>query len=189
MQAPGITRHRRPFLAPLWATLAGVVLLAVLLAALAWVFYRGDLTTVVFLVRPAEKDPGTIEDAPLAPEGEARAQRLAQMFGGVGGPGGIDVIYESDDRRAEQTAAPLAERLHRAPVVFAGGDAEAVAARALREHAGGTVLIVATGAALPQMIHELTGATAPAPAADESELIYLVSVPRYGRAHLVRFRL
>jgi broad specificity phosphatase PhoE len=185
MQAPGITRHRRPFLAPLWAILAGVVVLA----ALAWTFYRSDLTTVVFIVRPAESDPGTIDDAPLAPEGEARALRLAQMFGGASGPGRIDVIYESNDRRAEQTAAPLAERLHRAPVVFAGGDAEAVAARALREHPGGTLLIVATGAALPRMIHELTGAMAPAPAADESELIYLVSVPRYGRAHLVRFRM
>ena len=71
----------------------------------------------MFLVGPVEKDPGTIDDPPISPEGEARAQRLAQMFGG-GGSGRIDAIYVSDDRRAQQTAAPLAERLHLTPVVF-----------------------------------------------------------------------
>jgi broad specificity phosphatase PhoE len=185
MHAPGITRHRRPFLAPLWAILLG----AVVLAGIAWALYRSDLTTIVFLVRPAEKDPGTIADPPLAPEGEARASRLAQMFGGGSGPGRIDVIYETTDRRAEQTAAPLAERLHRAPEVFAADDAAAVAARAVREHPGGTLLVVATGAALPQMIRELTGAAAPLAAADESDQIYLVTIPRYGRARLVRLRM
>jgi len=185
MGPPGITRHRRPFLAPLWVTLLGVLLVA----AIAWVFYRGGATTVVVLVRPVEKDPGAIDDPPLSPEGEARAQRLAQMFGGSGGGGRIDLIYESDERRAQQTAAPLAERLHRAPVVFSSSGAQAAAARALREHPGGTVLVVATGPVLAQMVRELSGVAAPAAAADESDLIYIISVPRYGRAHLVRLRL
>lgn len=186
MEAPGITRHRRPFLAPLWVTLLGVLLLG----GVGWTFYSiysSGTTTVVFLVGPVEKDPGTIDDAPLSPEGEARAQRLAQMFGGSGS-GRIDVIYESDDRRAQQTAAPLAERLHRAPVVFSRADAPAMAARALREHAGGTLLVVATGPVLPLLIHELTGAAVPPAAPDEPHFIYVVSVPHFGRAHLVRFR-
>jgi broad specificity phosphatase PhoE len=183
MEAPGITRHRRPFLAPLWVTLLGVLLLA----GIGWTFYRSGTTTVVFLVGPVEKDPGTIEDPPLSPEGEVRAQRLAQMFGGSGS-GRIDVIYESDDRRAQQTAAPLVERLHCAPVVFSGADTPALAARALREHAGGTLLVVATGPVLPLLIHELTGAAVPPAAPDEADLMYVVSVPHFGRAHLVRFR-
>ena len=184
MQAPGITRHRRPFLAPLWVSLLG----AVLLAAVAWTLYRSASTTVVFLVQAAEKEPGTINDPPLSPEGEARALRLAQMLGGSGADARIDAIYESDERRAEQTAAPLVERAHRAPVVFARTEAPAVAARALREHAGGTLVIVATGAVLVQMLRELTGAAAPLAAADETDVIYLVSVPRFGRTHLVRLR-
>ena len=114
MEPPGITRHRRPFLAPLWVTL--------LAAAgggrvVAWAFYRDASTTVVILVHPAEKTPGTIDDPPLSPEGEERAQRLAQMFAGPA-VGSIDAIYASDDRRAQQTAAPLAERLHRVPAVL-----------------------------------------------------------------------
>lgn len=182
MEPPGITRHRRPFLAPLWLTL----LAALALGCVAWAFYRGATTTLVLLVRPVEKDPGTIEDAPLSPEGEARAQRLAQMFADTAGRGGLDAIYESDDRRAQQTVAPLAQRLHRAPVVFGAGEARAAAARLLREHAGGTVLVVASGAVVPQMIQELEHASTPLP--DDPNLWYVVSVPSVGRARLARLR-
>jgi broad specificity phosphatase PhoE len=186
MEPPGITRHRRPFLAPLYLSL----LAAAVLFVLGWAFYNTATTTVVFLVRPVEKHVGTIDDPPISPEGEARAERLAHMFGEeVRGPGRLDGIYESADRRAEQTAAPLVERLHRAPVVFHAAEGRATAARGLREHAGGTILIIASGAALPQMVQELTGSPLADAAADDADVIYVVSVPRIGRAHLARFRL
>jgi broad specificity phosphatase PhoE len=186
MQPPGITRHRRPFLVPLYLSL----LAAAGLFTLGWAFYNTATTTVVFLVRPMEKNPGTIEDPPISPEGEARAARLAHMFGeGPRGAGRLDGIYESEDRRAEQTAAPLVERMHRSPVVFRAAEARATAARALREHAGGTILIIASGAALPQMVQELAGAPLADAAADDTDVVYVVSVPSIGRAHLARFRL
>ena len=186
MEPPGITRHRRPFLAPLYLGL----LAAAVVFALGWAFYNTATTTVVFLVHPAEKNVGAIDDPPISPEGEARAERLAHMFGeDVRGAGRLDGIYESADRRAGQTAAPLVERMHRAPVVFRAPEARATAARALREHAGGTILIVASGAALPQMVQELTGRPPADAAADDADVIYVVSVPSIGRAHLARFRL
>jgi len=74
-------------------------------------------------------------------------------------------------------------------VVFRASEARATAARALHEHGGGTVLIVASGAALPQMVQELAGVALASTAADDADLVYLVSVPRIGRAHLARFRL
>jgi phosphohistidine phosphatase SixA len=185
MEPPGITRHRRPFLAPLYLSL----LAAAVFFALGWVFYNGATTTVVFLVRPVEKNPGTIDDPPISPEGEARAERLAHMFGEVRGTGRLDGIYESGDRRAEQTAAPLVERMHRSPVVFRAGEARATAARALHEHAGGTILIIASGAALSQMVQELSGSPLADAAGDDADVVYVVSVPRIGRAHLTRFRL
>ena len=124
MEPPVITRHRRPFLAPLYLG----VLAAVVFFAIGWAFYDTATTTVVFLVRPVEKNPGTIDDPPVSPEGEARAERVAHMFGDeIRGPGRLDGIYESEDRRAEQTAAPLIERMHRAPVVF-GATGRAAAA-------------------------------------------------------------
>jgi broad specificity phosphatase PhoE len=185
MEPPGITRHRRPFLAPLYLS----VLVAGVLFAVGWVFYSRATTTVVFLVHPAEKAPGSIDDPPLSAEGEARAQRLAQMFGAEASAAGhLDGVYESDDRRAQQTAAPLIERWHRAPVIFKSAAARKAAARALHEHAGGTVLVIVSGSALAEMVQELTGIPL-APAADEVEFVYVASVPSIGRAHLARFRL
>jgi len=186
MDPPGITRRRRPFLAPLYLSL----LAAAAFFALGWAFYNSATTTVIFLVRPVEKNPGTIDDPPISPEGEARAARLAHMFGeDPRGPGRLDGIYESEDRRAQQTAAPLVERMHRSPVVFRAAEARATAARALREHAGGTILIIATGAALPKMVQELAGTPLADAAADDPDVVYVVSVPSIGRAHLTRFRL
>jgi broad specificity phosphatase PhoE len=184
MEPPAITRHRRPFLAPLWL----ILLAAVAVAGVAWAFYLSATTTVVFLVRPVEKDPGTIDDPPVSPEGEERAQRLARMFGRTAGAGGIDAIYESDERRAQQTAAPLTQQSHRAPVVFKAAEARSVAGRALHEHRGGAVLIIASGAALSQIGQELTGADLPPASPDEPDLIYVISVPSVGHANVVRFR-
>ena len=185
MDPPAITRHRRPFLAPLWLTLLAIVVVG----AGAVTFYRSATTTVVLLVRPVEKQPGSIDDPPLSPEGEQRAQRLAQMFSDAGAGGGLDAIYASDDRHAQQTAAPLAQRLHRAPQLFSAGDARTAAARVVREHAGGTVLVIGSGTTVPQMIHELNGVDVGAAAPGESDILYVVSVPSFGRAHLVRIRL
>lgn len=184
MEPPGITRHRRPFLAPLYLS----VLAALVVLALGWAFYNTATTTVVFLVHPVEKHPGTIEDPPVSPEGEARAERLAHMFGDdARGAGRLDAIYESDDRRAQQTAAPLIERLRRAPVVFRIADARATAVRAVHEHAGGTLLIIASGTALPEMVQELAGLPLES-TAEDADFIYMVSVPSVGRAHLARLR-
>jgi len=185
MDPPAITRHRRPFLAPLWLTLLAVVVIG----GAAVTFYRSATTTVVLLVRPVEKEPGSIDDPPLSPEGEQRAQHLAQMFGDADSSGWLDAIYVSDDRRAQQTAAPLVERLHRAPLVFSARDARAAAARMIREHAGGAVLVIGSGATLPQMIRELNGVDIVAAARGESDILYVVSVPTFGRPHLVRIRL
>ncbi|HKD54651.1 MAG TPA: phosphoglycerate mutase family protein [Steroidobacteraceae bacterium] len=184
MEPPGITRHRRPFLAPLWLTLLG----ALAVGAIAWVVYSSATTTVIFLVPAGPKEPGTIDDPPISPEGEARAQRLANMFGEAGGAGRLDAIYESSERRAQQTAAPLVERLQRSPVVFGASDARAIAAQALHAHSGGTVMVIASAAALAQMLRELTGTEPPAAALD-ADLIYVVSIPSIGRAHFTRFRL
>ena len=184
MEPPGITRHRRPFLAPLWLTL----LAAVAVGGIAWALYRGASTTVVILVRPAEQTPGTIDEPPVSSAGEQRAERLAHMFSGPAGAGSIDALYASDDRRAQQTAAPLAERLHRAAALFPVAQARAAAARALREHAGGTVLMIVTDPALLQVLAQLAGDVPPA-ARDDPEMIYIVSVPRVGHAHVLRFRM
>ncbi len=185
MEAPAITRYPRPFFAPLWMSLLAA---AIVIAALGFAVYRSAGTTVVMLMRPAEKDPGTIADPPLSPEGEERAQRLAHLFGDGGPAAGLDAIYVSEDRRAQQTAAPLGQRLHRVPVTFSAAAVGATAARLLHDHTGEAVLVIAGGGSFTQMLHALGGEELPA-VQEDPDVIYVVSLPRFGRARLVRLRL
>jgi broad specificity phosphatase PhoE len=182
VEPPAITRHRRPFLAPVWM----VLLAAVAVVCVAYAFYRGATTTVVILAMSPEKQPGTIEDPPISEEGEQRAQRLAQMFGTPGVPGRLDAVYVSDQRRAQQTAAPLLERLHVTAFVYSPADAQAAASGLLHAHAGQNVLVVGSAADLGVFLRELAGITRSPMADDEPDLLYIVSVPSFGHARLLR---
>jgi broad specificity phosphatase PhoE len=184
MEAPAITRYPRPFFAPLWLSFLAA---AIVIAALGFAVYRSAGTTLVVLVRPAEKDPGTIADPPLSPEGEERAQRLAHLFAEGGALSGLDAIYVSEDRRAQQTAAPLGQRLHRVPVTFGAATVSATAARLLHEYTGEAVLVIAGGGSFAQMLRALGGADVTA--VEDPDVIYVISLPRFGRARLLRLRL
>jgi hypothetical protein len=185
MAPPGITRHRRPFLAPVWVT----AVVAAVFVAVGWGIYRSAAITVVFLVQPAEQEHGTIADPPLSAEGEQRAQRLALMFGDHGAGSGVDAVYESNERSVQQTGAALAERMQRAPVVFTTADLRATLSRAVHEHAGGTILVIAGAAALSPTLQELadTG-NAAASATPAADVVYVITIPTIGRARLVKFR-
>jgi broad specificity phosphatase PhoE len=184
MEPPGITRHRRPFLAPVWV----VLLAAAAVACVGYAFHRSATTTLVILAMSAEKQPGTIDDPPISEEGEQRAQRLAQMFGAAGVPGRLDAVYVSNERRAQETVAPLVERLHAAPVHYDSRDAQAAASGLLHLHAGQNVLVVGSAADVRVFLRELAGVTAPPATEDEPDLLYIVSVPSFGRARLLRIR-
>src|SRR5215469_11908458 len=138
MEAPGITRHRRPFLAPLWLTLLALLVAAVI----AYTVYRDATMTVVVLASWGAKEPGTIDDPPISAEGEQRAERLARMFGQAAGPGRLDALYSSGERRAQQTVAPLADLLHLSPTVYDAREAATVTGNLLRSHEGGSILVV-----------------------------------------------
>lgn len=184
MDPPAITRHRRPFFAPLWITLLAMLFAA----ALAFTVYRSATTTVVVLVPSGERQPGTIEDPPISAEGEARAQRLARMFGEGGGIGRLDGVYVSGERRAQQTAAPLLDLLRLAPVVYSATEASGTAAQLLRAHTGGAVLVIGDAAALQQFLRQLADVQSQPAAQDEPDLLYIVSVPTFGRAHVLRLK-
>jgi phosphohistidine phosphatase SixA len=183
MEAPAVTRRRRPFLAPLWL----ILLAGVTLGAMALSFYRTAATTLVVLVRSPEKEPGTIADPPISSEGEARAQRLARTLAGAG-VRQIDAIYVSDDRLAQQTAAPAAERLQRTPVLFSRSAVAALGARVVREHGGGIVVIIGGGSSVPQLVQALSGAEAGSGPAADADCLYIVSIPSLGRAQLLRLK-
>lgn len=184
MEAPAITRRRRPFLAPIWLPALAVLVVV----ALGIYAYSRVSTTTIVLVRHAEKALGTIDDPPLAPEGEQRSERLALIFGERSGAGHLDAIYVTDTRRTQQTAAPLAARLHLIPVVLPASDIAGSAVRILKEHRGGTILVVGHSNTLPELIRELSGKLIePIPDDDYGE-IYVLSVPRFGKTTLLRMK-
>jgi len=183
MDPPAVTRRRRPFLAPLWL----VLLAAVVVVVLAVGVYRGAGTTMVLLVQSGTNEAGVISDPPLSPEGEERAQRLARVLSEGQRGVEVDAIYVSDDQRAAQTAALLSRRLQRAPNVFTADQAAVAAGHVLHQHAGGTVLIVASGAAFAQVLRAL--GVEDGAGANEPDVTYLISVPSFGRPRLVRLHL
>jgi broad specificity phosphatase PhoE len=184
MNAPVVTRHRRPFLAPFWV----MWLLFFFVLAAAFVAYRAATTTTIVLVRHAEKEMVTIADPPLAASGERRAERLAQMFGDVKGPGGIDAIYVTDTKRAQQTAAGLASRLGLKATVMPGADVDGIARRVLRDNRGGRALVVGHSNTVPAIVRKLSGMSVPEIPDDEYDNVYIVTVPSFGRSTVLRLK-
>jgi broad specificity phosphatase PhoE len=181
--------QRRPFLTPIWLSGLAVVLILSFLGFLsfeAWIWATADSTTII-VVRHAEKVTDDRADPPLTPAGEARAALLARMFGDARAPGHIDAIYVSPTLRNRMTAAPLAARLGVTPIVVPARDATGLARRVLREHEGGRILVVGHRDTVPEIVASLTGAkNLPQIADDESGTMYVVTVPRIGRADFLR---
>jgi broad specificity phosphatase PhoE len=183
---PSLTRRRRTFLAPLWLLAWG----GILMLAGAIIYWNSATTTTLVLVRHAEKQVGAINDAPLTPEGELRAARLAQMFGDAETFGRIGNIYVSDTRRSQQTAAGLAQRLALTPVVVdAKSSSEDLARRVLKENRGGRALIVGHSNTVPQLVAALASAqNVPAMGDEEFDTVYVVTVPTIGHASVLRMK-
>lgn len=166
---------RRPFLTPIWLAAFSA---AVVVSFVTWLWSTADSTTVV-VVRAAESDAGAA----------MLGQILADRLGDAASPGHIGVIYCVPGSAAKATAAAVAGRLGLVPVEFQEPDPRAWAARVLRDHAGARVLIVAGGAAIPELVTELGAReTVRPPAADEFDTMYVVTMPRIGRANFVRLR-
>ena len=191
MAAPGITRHRRPFLAPIWIT----ALIALLAAAALFVGvrlavrYLTDVSTVVVL-RHAENVSSPGGGLALSDAGQARAARLAQMFGGSEDAGAVRLVISSDIRRARETAAPLAARLGLEVQVLPVADIDAVVRTVKREGHGLTSVVVGHSDTVPQIVAALSGRRHAPVSVDEGDYgsIFVVTVSSLGPARVLQFR-
>lgn len=113
-------------------------------------------STVVVLVRHAEKAAVEGNDPPLSEAGEARARALAQTLGAVH----FDAVIATERQRTQATARPLAQARGLTPeiIALAGPHVENVAA-AVRRHtsAGHDVLVVGHSNTVPRIVHALGG--------------------------------
>jgi broad specificity phosphatase PhoE len=152
----------------------------------AWVWFTANSTTVI-VIRHAEKESIGEPDPALSEAGNARAALLVRMFGEARGAGRLDAIYTSPALRNRQTAAPLAARLGIIPIVAPADDSKALAHRALRENRGKRVMIVGHSNTVPELVAILSGRDDIAKL-DEHDFstMYIVTVPRIGRANVLR---
>lgn len=183
MSDPIVRVRRRPHPAPI------LIPLLAILAAVAGVFWLGTWarTTVVIVVRHAEAGNAPAGDPDLTPAGEARAAVLGDFLDGVLAGGKVDYLYSGDTRRAEQTAAPIANRFRLPVNLLAPSDWEGLASRITREHRGRTVVVVGYDSTIPNLVSQLSGShDAVTQAADGS--IHLIVIPSPGSTRLFRLR-
>jgi len=175
--------RRRPLLAPLLIPMLG------LLAAGAGIYWIGTWarTTVVVLVRHAEAATSTNGDPDLSPAGEKRVAGLGELLADVLGPAKVDYLYAADTRRAQQTAAPVANQFKLPINLLSSSDWAGLAGRIKSEHRGKTVVVIGYATTLPMVLSQLSGGSV-AIAEDEFDSIYVVVIPSPGETRVFRLR-
>ena len=151
--------------------LAALVLLAITIPATAQV-------TVIFS-RHAEKSATPPKDPPLTETGQKRAELLAFMLA----DSGVDAIYVTEFQRTQQTAAPLAERVHIKPTVLASKDSGSLV-KAIRARSSGVVVVVGHSNTVPEIIAALGGPKFDIPDSQYDNLLVLTVGP--DRSSLLR---
>jgi 2,3-bisphosphoglycerate-dependent phosphoglycerate mutase len=170
--------RRRPFLTPVWI----LGLAAVLgLALAAWGVLEAS-TTLVVVMRHAEKAADGTPDPPLAPAGLERATRLAAIFGA--GPKGlaIDAIFVTQWQRTGATARPLATRLGVPLITLPDDDVGGLKARILGNYRGRRVLVIGHSDTVGRIVAELArGAESPPVGEVDYGAAYVIAIPRWSR--------
>lgn len=168
-----------PLLVPLMAVLivaAGAIWLS------TWV-----RTTTVILVRHAEPAASTGGDPELSAAGERRAALLGPVIADALAGRPVDHLYAADTRRAQQTAASVANEFRLPINLLAGSDWAGLASRIRREHRGQTVVVVGYASTLPTVINQLS-ASAVSLDSDDFGSAFVVVVPSPGQPRVVRLR-
>jgi broad specificity phosphatase PhoE len=186
MNASRANLQHKPFLTPIWLTVIGAFAAFGVALLCIWVWFTANSTTVI-VIRHAEKESVSAPDPPLSAAGQGRAELLARMFGDPQGAGRLDGIYVSDTIRSKSTAAPLASRLGITLIVAPTDDSKRLAHRALRENSGKRVMIVGHLNTVPDLVAALSGRS-DIPKMEEKDygVMYIVTVPRIGRANVLR---
>lgn len=183
MSDPLTRLRRQPMLIPLLLPLLAVI------AAGAGVFWLGTWarTTVVILVRHAEAATTTTGDPELSLAGERRAARLGEFIADTLPGNPVDHLYAADTRRAQQTAAAVANQFKLPINLLAGSDWARLPSRIKKEHRGQTVVVVGYATTLPGVLNQL-GAPSISIADDDYESVYVVVMPSPGPNRTFRLR-
>lgn len=158
-----------------------LALLAVLISA--WL-PPGISAATIILIRHAERVSAMSADALLSTAGEERARQLAEVLKDAK----IQRIYVTEIRRTQQTAEPIATRLHLKPIVIAKDNIDALASQLRKSVENETVLVVGHADTVPLLIERLGGGPAPAFRDTEYDRMTILSMGVNGKVQVVTLR-
>ncbi|MEM6512326.1 MAG: phosphoglycerate mutase family protein [Pseudomonadota bacterium] len=165
-----------------------LVLYTAIALGLAW-FFESQATTTLIFVRHADKAALPADDPALSPAGLQRAAELARQLVDADVVAGIDAVYATPYRRAQETAQPVADALGLPITAYDAADTEQVLDDILDRHKGKIVLVVGHSDTIPNLIANLGASKNVPPIADnEYDNIYLISIPWFGKTKTIRMR-
>jgi len=141
--------------------------------------------TTVIAVRHAEKkiEPNN-PDPDLTPEGEARAQEIARMFGGTG----INAIYATQFKRTQETVKPLADQTGVTPTILQANQTDELAKQISTSRRGQTIFVAGHNNTVPALISTLSGDSFPVIPESEYDNLFIVTIYRFGKAKVVKLK-
>ena len=167
-----------------------VLIYTAIAVGLAW-FFESQATTTVIFVRHAEKAASPADDPSLSTAGRVRAAELARQLVDADVVAGVDAIYSTPYRRAEETVRPLADALGLPILAYDAStdNAEETIDQIVRDHKGKIVLVVGHSNTVPVLIASM-GASKNVPEIAENEYdnMYVVSIPWFGKTKTIRVR-
>ena len=163
-----------------------IVIYTAIAVGLAW-FFESQATTTVIFVRHAEQTRQSDPDPGLSEDGKLRVAELTRQLVDADVIAGIDAIYATPLRRAQETARPLADRLDLPINTYDADDTELVLETILKRHKGKIILVVGHSNTIPQLIANL-GAHKGVPDIARDEYDNISAIPWFGKTKTIRMR-
>ena len=165
-----------------------IVIYTAIAIGLAW-FFESQATTTMIFIRHADTAAEPAGDPGLSEAGRQRVAELARQLVDADVVAGVDAIYVTQYRRAQETAQPLADALDLPVNRYDAADTEQILETILKRHKGKIILVVGHSNTVPELIANL-GASKKVPpiAEDEYDNIYVIAIPWFGKTKTIRLR-
>src|SRR5687767_10356374 len=182
----GVPIQPRSLLALALVTFVLAALVVAPVSRVAAIQSASPAPTTVILVRHAEKKvvPPENKDPDISPEGQARAEELARMFGAAG----IGAIYASQYKRTQQTAKPLADKLGVAVTRVEARNTPDLVKQIRAGAVGQVVLVVGHNNTVPEVIAALGGPKLPVIPETDYDNLFILTVQSDGTAKLLSMK-
>jgi phosphohistidine phosphatase SixA len=157
--------------------------LPVLLAASSFALAAQPAKTVI-LVRHAERASGMSADVGISEAGKCRAEALARMLSDAN----VKRIFTSEVARTQQTAEPLAAKLHIRPEVVPAKDLEGLVAKLRAGAPDEVALVVGHSNTVPEIVKLLGGGNVPPIGDSDYDRLLIVTLTGPKQATVVTLR-